>query len=367
MLKKILSRILGCALIWYGGSALAFTIITLPEQAAPSNTITDSTTLQTEVQPIVGTIRSQIFSLIRPRGTSRVAQGGHLLAANLHADVRRDYTILAAASDPSAGGGLGGDTKSLWISATANSLENEFSRTAFHGATHNLLAGFDMTRSDRYVLGVSFGHEASNYTTTFNVGDQRVRGFSVNPYFAYLLSEAWSLDVIFGYGDFDTRQSRTLGTGPLTTIAVTSEFASTRAYASANLTRLAAWGNWKLVTSLGLLASRREIDGYVESVGGSAVASAKQDLEQWNLLGELAYGRGASETFVGLNYEEVRDRLDLQLLGGEQPANDTDSVLLTAGWRHFGRGLTTSFAFSRRLALEQVKEYGFSMVIRADL
>ena len=366
MLKKIVSRILGCALLLYGGSALAFTLITLPEQASPSNTITDATTLQTEVQPIVGTIRSQIFGLLRPRGATRVTRSSTLLAANAHADVRSDPVYLAAASDSSAGS-PGGGSESLWISAAANSLENEFFRTAFHGATHNLLAGFDMTRSNRYVLGVSFGHEASNYTTTFNFGDQRVRGFSVNPYFAYLLSDAWSVDVVLGYGDFDTRQSRALGTGPLTTIAVTSEFASTRAYASANLTHLAARGNWKLVTSLGLLASRREIDGYVESLGGSTVASAKQDLEQWNLLGELAYGRGASETFVGLNYEEVRDRLNLQLLGGEQPANDTGSVLLTAGWRHFGRGLTTGFTFSRRLALDQVKEYGVSMVIRADL
>jgi len=364
--QKILGKIFGCALLLYGSSALAFTLITLPEQAAPSNTITDSTTLQTEVQPIAATIRSQIFSLLRPRGATRTAQSSTLLAANAHADVRSDYTYLAATSGSSSGDGLGSGSKSLWISAVANSLENDFSRTAFHGATHNLLAGFDMTRSDRYVLGVSFGHEASNYTTTFNVGDQRVRGFSVNPYFAYLLSDTWSLDVILGYGDFDTRQTRTLGTGPLTTVAVTSEFASTRAFASANLTHLAARGNWKLVTGLGFLASRREIDGYVES-GGGAVASAKQDLEQWNLLGELAYGRGASETFVGLNYEEVRDRLNLQLLGGEQPANDTDSVLLTAGWRRFGRGLTTSFVFSRRLSLDQVSEYGFSMTIRADL
>jgi len=41
--------------------------------------------------------------------------------------------------------------------------------------------------------------------------------------------------------------------------------------------------------------------------------------------------------------------------------------LLSAGWRHFGRGLTASFVFSGRVAQEQVKEHGFAMVIRVDL
>jgi hypothetical protein len=41
--------------------------------------------------------------------------------------------------------------------------------------------------------------------------------------------------------------------------------------------------------------------------------------------------------------------------------------VLTAGWRYFGKGLTASFVFSGRVAQEQVKEHGFSMVLRADI
>jgi hypothetical protein len=52
---------------------------------------------------------------------------------------------------------------------------------------------------------------------------------------------------------------------------------------------------------------------------------------------------------------------------GEQPANDPDSVLLTAGWRHFGKGLTANFMFSSRVAQEQVNEWGVAMTLRIDL
>jgi hypothetical protein len=93
----------------------------------------------------------------------------------------------------------------------------------------------------------------------------------------------------------------------------------------------------------------------------------KQTSKQWNLLEELAYGRGNSETFLGARYEDVRNYQKIEFATGEQPANDPTSVLLTAGWRYFGRGLTASFVFSGRVAQEQVKEHGFAMVLRVDL
>jgi autotransporter-like protein len=330
--------------------------------------VTDSRTLQTQVQPVAATIRSQVFSHLRP-GTARArAQlgGGLMLAASDRTDTRSDVGILAAApGDSSAGTGGGGDSASAWISTATGSLENTFSRTAFYGATHNLLTGFDLTRSDRYVLGISAGHEASNYTTRFNSGDQRVRGYGVNPYFAYLLSDTWSWDLILGYGWFDTRQSRALGSviGP---IAVESDFSSKRSFASTNLTKVSTWGNLKLTGSLGYLGSKRESDAYTES-DGTAVDSAKQISRQWNLLGEAAYGSGSTEGFFGATYERVRNPQIIQFTSGEQPANDPSSVMLTAGVRYFGRGMSANFVFNRRVGLEQVSEYGFAMMLRFDL
>jgi len=373
VLQKTLGRILGCALLSYGSTALAFTLITIPqEQLTPSTTITDSFTLQAQVQPIAGTIRAQIFGLRRPRSSKQVTQvGGMMLAANDHSGVSSDVNTLAAASnDPSGAesGSSGGNAQSLWISSTSDSLENTFFRTAFYGATQNVLVGYDITRSDKYVLGIAGGYEASNFTTKFNSGNEKTGGYNLNPYFAWLISDAWSLDLIAGYGRFSTDQSRTVGTGVGTSAAVDSDFSSKRSFASTNLTNISTFGNWKLTGSLGFLWSRRDQDAYTENgVTGSAVPGSKQTSEQWNLLGEAAYGRGNSETFFGARYEDVRNYQKIEFAAGEQPANDPTSVLLTAGWRYFGRGLTASFVFSGRVGQEQVKEHGFAMVLRMDI
>lgn len=352
----------------YAGAALPFTLILPEEQFTPSSSITDSTTIERQAQPIAGAIRAQLLGQRRLKGSRQVTQSGRVLVASARPDSRDDFSLLAQGlkDSPAAGGGSGGDSESLWISAAANSLENTFSRTAFYGATHNLLAGFDLTRSDKFVFGVAAGHEASNFTTTFNTGNERTRGFNVAPYVAFLLTPAWTLDASFGYGEFDTRQSRTLGTGPLTTLAVDSKFSSTREFASANLTNVSTLGGWTLTGALGFTAARRKHRAYTES-DGTTVAGASQSVEQGNLLGEAAYGRGASEIFLGALYERTRDPVPVQFAAGAQPANDPDGALLSAGWRYFGKGLTTNFVFSRRVSQEQIEEYGFSMMIRVDL
>lgn len=360
VLQKILSRFLGCALLLYAGSALPFTLLP-EEQLSPGSTFTDATTVERQAQPIVGAIRAQLLSHRRLQGSRRVTQAKRVLVASAQADSRGDFSLLAQGlKDPAAAGGGSGDSESLWISAAANSLENTFSRTAFYGATHNLLAGFDLTRSDKYVFGVAVGHEASNYTTTFNAGHERTRGFNLAPYFAYLLTPAWTLDASVGYGEFDTRQSRTL------LVVADSEFASTREFASANLTNVSTWGSWTLTGALGFTAAKRKHDAYTES-NGAVIPGASETVEQGNLLGEAAYGRGASEIYLGALYERTRDPVPVQFATGAQPANDPDSTLLTAGWRHFGKGLTTNFVFSQRVGQDQVREYGFSMMLRVDL
>ena len=377
MLQKTFRAIIGCALLSYGSTALAFTLIELPENS-PSSSTTDSLSLQAQVQPIASTIRSQILTNLRPRGSQKATQLGRMLAANAQAGgIAGGDLLVAAASDapPPGSGGGSGNSDSVWISTAINNIENDFSRTAFYGPTQTLLAGFDLTRSNKYVMGVSLGYEASNFTTKFNSGNEKTRGFNINPYAAWLISDTWSLDMILGYGDFETRQSRVLGVGfPNAPLAVNSDFSSKRGLASSNLTNVQTLGNWKLTGSLGYLWSRRENDAYAESLPvpfGNAVPESKQTLKQWNLLGEAAYGRGNSEVFFGATYESTADMKDVVLTGGvgAQPANDPDSVLLTTGWRYFAtKGVSANFMFSARVSQNDFREqYGFSMVLRVGL
>src|SRR6266508_3957030 len=103
VLQKTLSRILGCALLSYGSTALAFTLL---EGLTPSTTVTNSFTLDAQVQPIAGTIRAQIFGLRRPGGSKKVTQvGGMMLAANDRSGSSDVNYLAAAANDPSGAGG----------------------------------------------------------------------------------------------------------------------------------------------------------------------------------------------------------------------------------------------------------------------
>jgi hypothetical protein len=354
VVQKTFRRILGCALLACGSTAQAFTLIPVP-----SNIVTDTFTLESQVTPIAGAIRSQIlFGSRRPGSSQRTAQlGGLQLAANDRSGSSSDASAAWGANGP-------GTSQSLWISTTIDSLQNTFSPTAFYGATQNVLVGYDVTRSSKYVLGISGGYEASNFVTQFNSGNEKTGGYNLNPYFAWLMSDAWTLDLIGGYGKFKTDQSRAVGTGVGTSDAVDSNFSSRRSFASTNLTNISGGGNWKLTSSLGYLWSKRDQDGYTESDGIVTVDASKQTSKQWNLLEELAYGSGNSETFFGARYEDIRNYQKLPLSGA---ANDPTSFLLSAGWRYFAKGLTASFAFTGRVGQEQVKEHGFAMVLRADL
>ena len=369
MIRNVARWFLGLAWLMFGGSALAFTLITPPqEQTTPSSDVTTATTLPLAVQPIVGTLRAQMLNR-RQRGREKLSQAGHMVAANAHAETVSDVNLLVAALGDSPGTGAGIETgHALWISTAYNSVENDFYRTSFYGSSQNVLAGYDVTRSNRVVLGVALGYEADNFVTRFNAGDERTRGYNFTPYFSFLLSDTWSVDLSLGYGSFDTEQSRSVGslTIPLGTDAVTSDVSSTRGFAALNLTNVSALGNWKLTGSAGVLGTRRKQDAYSES-NGNPVAATNQSVEQYNLLGEAAYGRGASEAYLGAVYEYVRDPPTVQFSSGEQPPVDKDSYVLAAGWRYFGRGMTANVAFSGRAGQQDIKEYGFYMMLRVDL
>ncbi len=369
MLRKMLATILGSGLMLYGGTALAFTIITLPpgseEEGSPSTAVTESTTLSRQVQPVTSAIRTQLLGILRQRRPQRVSQAGTLVAANAYAQTRRDVDFLLAAAGQSSSAGSSSRSDSLWISSAYNALENEFVRTRFNGDTRYVVAGFDLTRSDRYVVGIAVNHEASDFSTLFNAGYEKTRGYNVAPYAAYLLSDSWSVDLSLGHGEFDTNQSRSLASvGGV--VPVASEFSSTRDFVSANLTNVSSWGDWTLTGSVGALGSQRKRDGYVEA-DGTVVPEGRTTVRQWNLTGEVAYGGGDSEIFFGVAYERLRDPPVIRFSSGEQPANDPDSALLSAGWRHFGRRVTANFTVSGRVGQDHAREYGVAMTLRVDL
>lgn len=367
-LQNSLVALAGILLLQLSCSALAFT---LPPELNPSNTITDSTTLNTQIQPVANVIKAHLNSHRRTQKTGKIAQHDNVLAANSYTNSISDldYATFAYNDLASAGGGVSSgsnDTNSLWINSAYSSLKNTFSRTRFDGDIQMIMAGYDYTKSDQYTLGVALSHQTSNLVTRFNSGDEKSKGFNISPYFAYLFSDSWSIDLSLGFGKYKATQTRAIATAPLTIITVENSFASTRSFVASNLTKVSTVGNWNLTGSLGLFAAKQKQDSYVDSVVGT-VPGTNKSVKQWNIAGEAAYSHRDSETFAGVIYEKLKDPEAVQLTAGEQPSNDPSSFLLSAGWRYFGKDLTANFVFNSRLGQDDVTDNGFSTTIRINL
>jgi hypothetical protein len=368
-----LKAALGFLLLQLASTAMAFTLLP-QEQLSPSTTITNSsTTVNAQVQPVTNAIRSHLQGARRTHPVGRIAQGNVQLAANSYSTTQTDAPLLLAYNDLAAAGGSGGasggnTSNSLWIGSSFSQLKNNFSRTRYDGDAQMVVAGFDHTVSDTYILGVALAYQTSTLLTRFNSGDQRSKGYNFTPYFAYLISDALTFDLSLGYGKSSTSQSRAvsdlvgLSLQPLT---YSSSFTSTNNFAAANLTHVATRGQWNLTSGLGYLAAKQKQGAYTETPAGSVVATSTS-VRQWSLAEEAAYAHQDSESYLGVMYEKMSNPDSFRFASGEQPSSDTDSFLLSIGWRHIGKDLIANFAFSSRLGLANVTENGFSTTIRGD-
>jgi len=212
----------------------------------------------------------------------------------------------------------------------------------FYGATQNVIVGYDFTRSDKFVLGISGGYEASNYVTKFNAGNEKTGGYNLNPYAAWLMFQRMEPGPDRGVRQVRHRSIEGGRRG--------QQFFIETQLRSTNLTNISTSGNWKLTSSLGYLWSKRNQDGYTESDEASlTVDPSKADLQAMEPAEEIAYGRGNSETFFGARYEDITNYQNPRASRGlgRAAGQRSHSVVLTAGWRYFGKGLTASFRVQR--------------------
>ncbi len=362
-----LRQLAGLAILLWANNALAFTIIEIPdEEDAPGASIADAISLGAQFRPLAAALRSHAEAKLRRDASREAATGGDVFAHSGYADTASDASFIEVANH----GGGQGILQSVWLSSSLTDFDNDFSRTRFDGKTHLLLAGLDITVSERYVWGIAFGYETTTIDTEFNSGGQEIDGFNLSPYFAYLLSDTWSVDVSLSLGSYDTKQTRgevAVLPGPVLVVDnVDSDFSSERQFLASNLTYSAPRGNWFLTGWLGLLAGDKEQDDYTES-DATEVEGQELDIERWYLGGEAAYGHDVSETYFGLIYEKDQDVNEIEFAAGEQPENDDDSVLLTVGWRYFGSDVTADIELSTRLGQDDTSESSIATTLRIDL
>ena len=352
------------------GAASAFTLIEIPDpNTTPGNAVTDISAFESLIRPLLSVLQTHLQNARRAdKKLGGLAQQDNLWASNEYTDTASDANFLKVSSNSAGSAGM----KSLWLGTTATIFENDFSRTRFDGNSNLLVAGFDYTRADKYIFGISVSLEDTKINTDFNIGKQNIDGYSINPYFAYLISDSWSLDVGLGIGNFDTDQTRATGVidpGPPAAIIadiVDSNFSTDRDFVAANLTYAVPRGKWYMTGWIGWLKATQEQEGFTES-DGTRIGSEDLDFERWSLGGEAAYSHRSSETYLSLIYEKDTGDNEIEFATGEQPSNDDDSYLVGIGWRYFGDELVANIELSSRQGAEDLSETSISTTLRLEL
>ena len=251
-----------------------------------------------------------------------------------------------------------------WLSYSYSDFDNDLSSTALDGERHSVLGGFDFAPWESTVLGIAVGYESSDIDTTFNRGNVEADGYTIAPYFGYLLTDTWSVDFSFGYSSIDYDQFRT---APVTGTRVTSSTDADRWFGAFNLNGVTYYNNWILGGRVGTLWAKNEVDAFTES-DTTSVADLRTKLGTWSIGGDVAYSYGDFEPFVRATYEQDYSMTEIAVTTGPQPDNDRDDVLLAAGVRYFGanNGISGYLDWTRRLGRENFDEDTFTASIRVD-
>jgi len=322
-------------------------IIVNPE-ITPSTTLTAPLLLNTHIKTVTTNLGTRISDILRG-----VNPGLQLVDNGLR------YT-----ADSGLNAGDLPFNYGAWASYSYSDYDNDLSSTAFDGHTHSVLAGVDFAPWENTVLGIALGYENSDIDTRFNRGNQETDGFTVAPYFGWLLNDILSIDASVGWSWLDNDQFRT----PLgTTTRITSSPDGDRWFGMLNLNGATTWNNWILGARTGFLVAKNTTDAFVES-DGTTVAEVESRLGQLNIGGDIAYSLGEWEPFARLIYEYDYQLTEITVVGGgPQPSNDDDNFVVGAGIRYFNaNGWTGNLEWNKRLGREDFDEDTITITIRGE-
>lgn len=332
-----------------GGS----TVIIDPRSTS-SSTITANQTLTVQVQSISNDVGGRIGNVLRGN-----AVGGFQFNEN-NARLDGQADGLNAGDGMPVGFGA-------WASYSRSEMENDFVSTAFEGDRNTVLAGIDFMPFEQVVLGVALGYEFSDIDTNTNNGNVESDGYSVIPYAGLMLSNNFSMDFSLGYSNIDADQFRI---DPVTNARVTSDTNTERYFHSFNLNGNWFKNNWGYGVSVGHLWARSDQNAFVEfdPVNGNLnVAEVRNRLKQVRVVGNLSYTLDNFEPYLNLNYNYDYSATEIVIIGGAQPSNDRDDVIMTTGFRFFHKDyLTGNLEYSKRFGRDDFDEDTVSASIRAE-
>ncbi len=256
-----------------------------------------------------------------------------------------------------ASGNLG-----VWASYGHMDIRNNFVSTAFAADMDSIVTGVDYLTPDNLLIGVALSYEKQDVVTFFNVGSQKVHGYTVAPYLGYLLNDTFSVDLTLGYSSSDIKQSRTLA-GAM----INGKQDSRRLFGAANLNGVTGFGNWLVTGNIGYLYAKDELRSFTES-NGLLNPKSTVKLGQGRIGGELAYSFGEWEPYASVAM--VRDFVTTEVqvgAGVPAPSDDRDEMQFGFGLRLFSkRGISGNAGWVTTRGRDNVDSDVYSVTLRVD-
>ena len=327
---------------------------------AAGSVVTATSTLRAAVAQTVGIVSSRIANVKR--------------TASLAPTRGLSVTSFDAAKDGSYGqlGIAGGNTSrgiGVWGQGQFTTMDNSNTSQDSDGDIYTVMVGADKKFSnDNGIVGVSFGYQSGDITTTFNSGDTQSTALIVAPYVSYSLNDTFSLDATAGYADVDYDNTRS---DLLTSERFTSKVNAKRLFGSAVLNAQATKGKIILGGKAGASYSRENQSKFTETgATGTTVAVAGNNVKlgQAQLGGSVTYNADKAAPFLNLTGEYDFTKTKLAVATNQVKASDDNFGLRVGAGVNFDLSPNVSALLEGNTVLlrDKYKEHTGTFRIRAE-
>ncbi len=248
----------------------------------------------------------------------------------------RSLTAVLAGTGRDLGTGIaaasGGNRWNLWGAAAENRTASSYQPLQSSSNIGTLSVGVDYRINDGLIVGLAVAGDRSRSNLNYVAGGGNLSGdgYTVAPYFGYILNRFWTLDGSVGYG----RSSYDISGG-----GVSGSFRGTRTFGSIGLNyrQQIAGSRWGVIGrgALTSLSSRTSSFTATNNVFTDGTAS---DLTQLRLGGQLAYAASQFTPYFGLTYVYDIRRPGSLIVGGQTSSGDRDAWVPAIGLRFSGSG-----------------------------
>ncbi len=210
--------------------------------------------------------------------------GAGMFRMNLSsADESTEITRGASAGDQ-------GSPWTLWATPIVTQVNNRIDPITSKGSVGIVMLGLEHNQDDELIRGVIVAFDRTILETPYNSGTVKGNGYTVSPYIALPLNEAWMLDANAGLGKND-QKTNISGT--------TASPNDDRSLVSIGLTKSQSINRWLVNTKLGYSYSRDEVGTYIDSSGASTTTSTST-LNQLKVGVLATHMVGKFKPFVGV-------------------------------------------------------------------